>query len=385
MSTQAELLAKQAAAAKERQNVSITGAGNVRLQSLTIQEQGASPIKIVLKGGCMPVIGAQFPVENRGGVYTPLYARQGYSSVTGLLFGDTEMTFAWDVPFFFPDDHIVTGTDVPNTPEELFSVIQKIQERGRACQVQIGRFSRIGVLRTATPTPGRGYLVDPSSLTNQLISPGTNLEVTLKWEWSGEGLPAAPSDAVASVEDVRGALASAMSNLSSALSDEDPFAPNFLDGLKSLVGKLNKSVQSVRSALSKITAFASAPAALANQALAACRLAGGLAQDLDRALGDIASDYQSVNDSASALFGSKRAKGQAKQSLTSIFGALNDAIKAIERSRKPRIVGVHPGQLLSVIAAKELGDADRWQEIADLNFITGKTVPAGTFSVEVKG
>jgi len=384
VTTEAELAAKQAAATQERNVLAYTSESNTKLQSLTITEQGANPIKVVLRGGTMPVTGAGFPVQSRGGVYVPMFAASGYSAVTGLLFGETEMEFSWEVPFFTPADFAVTGTDYPNTPEQLAAVFQQIQNRGRPCTVQIGSFSRIGILRECTPKPGRGYTLDPSGTNNRQITPGTNLEVSMRWEWSGEGLPGAPSDVVPDVVDVRKMLNRAVSTLSSALSDEDPFAPDFLEGLKDTLGKLNSAVSSLRKSISKIASFASAPAKLANEAIAGARVVGGLANDLDRALGDIATEYQTANAGAAALLGMRRAKGQAKQALTDVMSAVVDCIKALEK-RKTRTVGVHPGVLLSDVAARELGNADRWQEIADLNGITGKKVPPGTFAVEVKG
>lgn len=355
---------------------------NDKLQTLVIEELGGSAIRISLRGGCMPLQGASYPSTQRGGSYTALYSEYGFSAVTGLLFGETTMNFAWEVPYFSPADHQVEGLDAPSTPEQLYACFLELQRRGRTCQVSVGSIARIGVLREITPTPTSGYLIDP--FTGALTQPGMNLEFVARWEWTAQGVPNAASDVVPSVDDVRSLLAKSSSALSSALSDEDPFAPDFLTSLKDGLGKLNAGIASVRTSLAKLGSFASAPARLANQALGTCRAAAALGRNLEQIMDDVATEYQIASQSASALLGARRAKGQAKAALTDIFSALADAIRALEQ-RRTRVVGVHPGQSLTDVAVKTFGSADRWREIAELNDIQGAVVPPNTFSLEVKG
>lgn len=357
---------------------------NSKLQRLAIEETGPSPIRLILRGSTMPVVGAEFPVKARGGTYMPLGAKQGTSTVTGVEWDVTEFTFKWEVPFFnIKDDVLVTGATIaPKTPEDLFKVFQEILSRGREVVVQLGVFSRRGILREARPKPNRGYLVDPTS--GDPTTPGTNLEVIVRFEWSGEGIPLLVPEPAASVEDVNAAISAAAAEVASVLDDEDPFAPDLFEALGNALSNLQSGISQLRNDLKKMGDFAKAPAKLANKALGTLRSVGNLWSDLENTVSSVGDEYLAVADNASSLFRARNNKGKIRDAATKALNAIADAIAAIE-SRKKRVVGVRPGQSLVEVAKKELGSADRWQEIADLNGISGQRVPAGTYSVEVQG
>ncbi len=368
----------------ERQTILDSPRLNAKLQRLVVEEVGTSPIKVTLRGGCMPVVGAEFPVKTRGGVYMPLGAKRGISTVTGVEWDVTEFTFRWEVPFFnINEDVTVSGASIlPHVPEDLFKVFQEIVSRGREVNVQLGVFYRTGVLREAKPKPGRGYLVDP--LNGSPTTPGTNLEVVLRFEWNGEGIPLVAPEPVATVDDVNGAISAAAADVAAVLDDEDPFAPDLFEALGNALSNLQAGISQLRNELKKLGDFAKAPAALANKALGTLRSVGNLWSDMDNIVSSVGDEYLAVGTSASSLFRSKTNKGKIRDAATAALNAIADAIAALEK-RKKRVVGVRPGQSLADVAKRELGSPDRWQELADLNSISGQRVPVGTYSIEVQG
>ena len=139
---------------------------------------------------------------------------------------------------------------------------------------------------------------------------------------------------------------------------------------------------SLRKTLKGVGDLARAPAKLANDAIATARALGNTLHDLDNIIADARDEYAAAGAGAAALLRGRRGKGEAQKALGDGFAAVAALLDAFER-RKPRSVGVRPGQSLVEVAKRELGSGDRWSEIAEKNEIAGQTVPAGMFVVDL--
>lgn len=356
----------------------------VNLQRLTIGEvEGSDPISITLKGGAMVEVGASFGVKSLGGKSTPLGASYSILAVTGVDFPDTTMKLALDAPFLRSSDAVATGgATMTLSPEGIVETLQKLVLRGRLCNVELGPFARLGILREITPTPNRGYLVDPQ--TGRLAGrAGVNIELELRWEWAGQGIPQTPGAVTPSTAELGLDLSRAEASISAALAT-DAFAPGLLESLGDGLGNIRKGVSDVRKAIKGVGDLASAPARIANQAIATARALGNVVNAFHETLSDVGDEYAAAKAGAAGLLASRRAKGAAKAGADAMLAAVTSVLDALER-RRPLLVGVRPGQSLVDVAVKHLGSGDRWGEIASRNEIGGQVVPSGVFSVEVPG
>lgn len=367
-------------------------------QRFVVEEiEGTSPIRIELSGGLIPILGAEMPSELRGSSYTPLGAREGYSTVTGLTWDKSEMTCAWDAAFMRRDEMALQNIDIVFGPEGLLEAFVTLQKRGRECLVQLGPFTRRGVLRKTGPKPGRGYSVDPA--TGALAGPGVNIEVSLSWEWTGDGLPSAAGDAPTNGTGLAGQLGGASTKLGAGLADIGAFDPDLATSIGSAIGKLRKGIGDLRKTLKGLGDLARLPAKTASQLLGAARSVGNLVNDARNLLSDTTDDFKALGEAAKGAAAAvglggvvgptaakKAAAKRAAKGIAEGVDATVDAVVAIFDAiarRKPRTVGVRPGQSLAEVARAQLGTADRWPEIAEANGIDGQAVPAGTFQIEI--
>lgn len=362
-------------------------------QRLLIRELGGSnPIRIELKKSFGLEVGSEWASELRGETRTPMGASEGYSSITGRTWGDTEMTLALDAAFLRRDDLKVENAETPTTPEGVLLLFQQIQDRGRACVVQFGVFSRRGVLRKAIAIPGRGYTVDFGS--RQQGAPGMNLALKLTWEWSGKGEPGPAPEPPTTGADIAGQLGAADSGFGLALADMDgAFDPDAITAISGAIGRVRGQISKLRQTVRQLGSLATAPARLANEAMAAARGLGNALNDLEEQIGDTRDAYlalgKAADDTRRAL--GPRPSGLAKATAAkgSIRGANQQAMDACIAvfdaiaKRKRRRVTVRPGQSLADVARVELGAADRWREIADLNDLAGQVVPPGRTAVDL--
>lgn len=349
-------------------------------QSLVIEElTGPDAISAVLSGGAMARQGAEFGSETKGGKHLPIGARTAILAATGASYDDTEMQLSLAVPFLSPGNVQAVNFDLTVTPEGVLELLLAIRQRARLCNVQIASFKRVGILRKVTPKPGRGYSVDPA--TGQATSPGVNLEVTLRWEWSGEGT-GTPSNTVTSTSELAGKLSKSSSGLASAIANGDPFTPSFFEALSDKIGNARAAVGKLRTTLQKVGNLAQAPARLAQEAANAARSCGNVLSDLDNLIADTADEYVAAGNSLTNLMKGRRSLGEAKDAMNDGADVVAAVLAALER-RARKLVGVRPGMDLTVVAAAELGDPNRWTEIAEANDLPGQIVPAGTFAVEI--
>lgn len=362
-------------------------------QRLLIRELGGSnPIRIELKKSFGLEVGSEWASELRGETRTPMGASEGYSSITGRTWGDTEMTLALDAAFLRRDDIQVENAETPTTPEGVLLLFQQIQDRGRACIVQFGVFSRRGVLRKAIAIPGRGYTVDFGS--RQQGAPGMNLALKLTWEWSGKGEPGPAPEPPATGADIAGQLGAADSGFGLALADMDgAFDPDAITAISGAIGRVRGQISKLRQTVRQLGSLATAPARLANEAMAAARGLGNALNDMEEQIGDTRDAYLALGKAAddtrralgprpSGLAKATTAKGSIRGANQAAMDACIAVFDAIAK-RKRRRVTVRPGQSLADVARVELGAADRWREIADLNDLPGQVVPPGRTAVDL--
>lgn len=345
--------------------------------------EGDTPIQVVLSGGLLPAVGAELSTEQRGGKYVPIGASAALQTVNALDFGDTELTIYPDAAFFGPDDFQVTGVQAPITPEGVLGVLEAIASRGRAVNVRLGPFDRIGVLRRVATRPTRGYTVDPS--TGEKGNAGVNLEIDLKFEWSRVAAPLLGGAGSLSGASAAGALSAASSKIAAGLADAADLSTSALDAINGVAGKLNKAVAQLRRDVKGIGDLARLPATAGNKILASARAVGNVFHDLDNLASDMADDQKILGGNiadVAKVFGAKRSLGKVREGANDAAETALKVIDAIERRRR-RSVGVHPGDSLAAIAKAQLGTADRWQEIAQANNLPGQTVPAGVFELEL--
>lgn len=353
---------------------------------------GGSPIRLTLQGSFGLEVGSEWLSEVKGETRTPLGASSGYASLLGRSWGDTEMTLALDAAFLRRKDITVEGAPTPFTPEDVLGLFVRLQDRGRACLVQFGAFSRRGVLRKAVAVPGRGYSVDFG--TNQPTAPGMNLAVRLTWEWSGRGEPGPAPEPPATGADIAGQLGAADSAYGLALADlGDALDPDALAALSGAIGRVRGAISQLRRTVRQLGSLAAAPARLASEAMAAARSLGNVLNDLEQTLGDTRDAYLAAGEAAkgvaralgprpSAMARAAKAKGALRDANQGAMDACLAVFDAIAQ-RKRRRATVRPGQSLADVAREQLGSADRWPEIANLNGLSGQVVPAGVTEVEL--
>lgn len=371
--------------------------------SLAIQEiEGADPIRIELRGGAMPEVNAVWTSESRGASYTPLGAKEGYSTVTGITHGTTDMTLHLDGAFLRRGDIEVQGAPEIFSVDELQKLLERVQGRGRECIVAVGGFTRRGVLRSIAATPGRGYSVDFSSGQQRSDGPDLNRELVLKWEWSGTGELFVANPQSISGSGLSSQLSGANAKFGAALADAASLGPGFLDSLRGGIGRLRGGIAKLRKTLQGVGNLINAPANLVNETMAAARSLGNVVNDVQNLLSDTSDNYKALGERARGivqsaqqatlgsdiqagvghLLAARRTSATAQQGLndtSAVVAAIFDAIQ----SRKPKTIGVRAGQSLSEIAKAHLGSADRWPEIAVANDIVGQVVPNGTYQLEI--
>lgn len=364
-------------------------------QRLVIEELGGSlPIRIELQGSFGLEVGSEWLSEVKGETRVPMGSSSGYSSLLGRSWGDTEMTLALDAQFLRRRDIAVQNATTPFTPEDVVQLFERLQDRGRACLVQLGAFSRRGVLRKAVSAPGRGYSVDFG--TGELTAPGMNVALRLTWEWSGRGAPGPAPQPPATGADVAGQLGAADSAYGLALADAgDAFAPDALTAISAAIGRVRGAISQLRRSVRQLGSLVAAPARLANEALAAARSLGNVLSDCETLIGDTRDAYlaagaaakgvgRSLGSRPSALARAAKAKGAIRDANQQAMDAVCNVFDAIAR-RQRRRVSVRPGQSLGDVARTQLGSADRWTDIARLNNLSGQVVPPGVTEVELPG
>lgn len=362
-------------------------------QRLLITEiGGSSPIRLELQGSFGLEVGSEWQSELRGETRVPLGASNGYSSVLGRSWGETEMTLALDAQFLRRRDITVENVPTPFTPEDVLKLFERLQDRGRACLVQLGALGRRGVLRKAIAVPGRGYSVDFG--TNQATAPGLNLSLRLTWEWSGRGEPGPAPEPPATGADLAGQLGAADSAYGLALAEmSDAFDPDALTAISGAIGRVRGAISQLRRTVRQLGSLINAPARLASEALAAARSLGNVLNDCETLIGDTRDAYLAAGEAAkgvtqalgprpSALARAAKAKGALRDANQQAMAAVCDVFDAIAR-RKRRRVAVRPGQSLADVAREQFGAADRWPEIARVNGFAGQVVPPGTTEVEL--
>ncbi len=225
-------------------------------------------------------------------------------------------------------------------------------------------------------------------------APGFNVSVVLTWEWSGKREPNASPEPPTTGADVAGQLGAADSAYGLALADMgEAFAPDAITALSGGIGRIRGQVGALRRTVQQIGALASAPARLANEALAAARGLGNALNDLEQQLGDTRDAFLALGKAArdtrralgprpSALAQAGRARGALRDANQLAMGACVAVFDAIAK-RQRRRVAVRPGQSLADVARVELGSADRWREIAELNDLAGQVVPPGRTAVDL--
>jgi len=302
------------------------------------------------------------------------------------------MTLALDAAFLRRDDLRVENAETPSTPEGVLLLFQRLQDRGRSCLVQFGVFSRRGVLRKALAVPGRGYTVDFGSRAPG--PPGMNLALRLTWEWSGTGEPGPAPEPPTTGADLAGQLGAADSAYGLALADMgDAFDPDALTAISGAIGRVRGQISKLRQTVRQLGSLATAPARLVNEALAAARGLGNVLNDLEEQVGDARDAYLAAGEAAKrtarALGARPSALARASEARGAIRGANQQAMEACVAvfdavaKRQRRRVAVRPGQSLADVARVELGSADRWREIADLNDLAGQVVPPGRTAVDL--
>jgi hypothetical protein len=362
------------------QTASKAGSGGFQVFGVT-ELEGSAPITVELRDGLMVERGAEWASELRGSGYTPIGADRGFSTVTGVTWGTSELTLSWDAAFMKPSQIKAANAPAVGSPEDLLALFVTLQRRGRECLVQVAGFTRRGVLRKVSGRPGRGYQVDVT--TGQLgAAAGTNLGVVLSWEWTGDGSSFVPARALQTPPQIAGSLGGASAALGAALAKGDLLDPSLLDSLRGGIGRMREGMSSLRTSLRKVGDLARAPAALVNETLAAARSLGNVVNDFDSLLHDTADDYLAAGKGVTALAAAKGVVGSMASASHDAAGAVVAVFDAFA-SRKPKVIGVRPGASLADVARAELGSADRWPEIAALNEIQGQIVPLGTFEVEL--
>lgn len=368
---------------------------------LVIQEiEGSAPIRIELRGGASVEQGASWESELRGSIYTPIGARSGVSTVTGITWGTTEMTLHLEGAFLRPDDVRVEGAALVETVEDIQALFERLQQRGRECAVILGDYQRRGVLRGIKSTPGRRGGVD---LWGERSRPGLNREVTLKWEWGGpnEATIEQPKDVSGSA--LAGQLGGVDAKLGKALASAlDITAPDFLTGIRAGIGRLRAGVSNLRSKLRGMGSILQTEAKLINEALMAAQGLGNIISDFQMLLSDTDDAAKAIGPAAEGVGASvtkgdrmflspadtvrsKTAASDAQKASDAAAEAVASVLDAFERLRpaQTRRVPVHRGQSLADVAREHLGDADRWTEIASRNGLIGQVVPAGVTQLEL--
>lgn len=368
---------------------------------LVIQElEGSKPIRIELRRGAGVEQGAAWESELRGSVYTPIGARAGVSTVTGVTWGTTEMTLHLEGAFFRSGDVEVDGAVQPESIADIQQLFERLQQRGRECAVALGDYQRRGVLRGIKSTPGRRTTVQ---LSGQPGDVDLNRELTLKWEWTGLNEGALEPQMSTSGGELAGQLGGVDAKLGKALASAlDITAPDFLTGIRAGIGRLRAGVSNLRSKLRSVGSILQTEAKLVNEALSAAQGLGNIISDFQMLLSDTDDAAKAIGPAAEGVGASvtkgdrmflspadtvrsKTAASDAQKATDAAAEAVANVLDAFERLRpaQTRRVPVHRGQSLADVAREHLGDADRWTEIASRNGLIGQVVPAGVTQLEL--
>lgn len=342
--------------------------------------EGPAPARLTLTGAAAALAGPELSTEAKGGRHLPLGSAEAILTTTGLDPGQTEVSFVWSASTLTPGDVEAQGLDVVARPESLLAAFETLAARGRACAVDLpGDIGQRGLVRKVAPKLGRGYRTDPASGDARA---GLQIECVVTFDWSGRGEAEGAPQAFPTGEELAGSVGDGLDTLASAAADGDAFAPPFLEQLDDAVSNVRAAGTQMRLALRGLGAIAQAPARLALSVAAAARSFGNVLSDLDTLVSDTPDLYQAAGTSMDDVARGRAASGAVKGAafdLMATLAALFDALDA----RAPRRVPVRPGQSLALVASAELGDRNRWPEIAEANGLGGQLVPDGVFSVEM--
>jgi hypothetical protein len=344
--------------------------------------EGPAAASLTLTGPAAALAGPSLDTEGKGGSTTPLGAAEALLTVTSIVRGMTEFTFSWSASNLGPGDVLAQGLDAVARPESLLGAFEALAERGRVCLVDLpGDLARRGIVRKVSGKLLRGYGVDPSSNTTRA---GVDIDASVTIEWAGKGEAGKPPVAFPTAEVFAGDVGEGIDAIASAAADSDPFDPGFLAQLDDATTNVRVAGAQLRGLLRGAGPIGLLPAALARQVTASAKAFGAALAGLDDTLSDTPEIYQAAGTSMADVARGRAASGEVKGAMFSTMAVLADLFAALD-ARSPRTVLVRPGQSLALVAQSELGDRNRWPELAAHNGLGGQLVPEGILSIEIPG
>jgi hypothetical protein len=343
-----------------------------------VQEPGV--ISLTLRGQMAAEIGPDHELSSKGGSHTPLGSSVSLLTANSIALGQTEYDFDWSAKFMKKQHCEVSGFDLDFSPEGLVAIFQSLAIRGRLCAVELpGGFARRGIVRGVKAKPTRGYQANPNGSGG---APGCDQEVKVTIEWSA--LSGQSGEAIDRLSgfDAASLVAEASDKIASAASNGNPFGVNPFEQISDAVGNIRQAGADLRSVLKRAGDLAKAPAGLALAISSAAVSFNNSIEELRAIISDVPEIYLSVGQSFEDLTKLRAANGAVKKAAFAALDSTASIFDALER-RQARVVRALPGQSLVDIARKEVGNPDKWQEIATANGISGRFVPEGFVTVEI--
>lgn len=335
---------------------------------IRLKQLGGSGLSLVLEGPDMPAQGASAPVEHRMEVSLPPGATDKVFQLLGPEWGEMRLTGRWQD----------AASNVFGQARELFRKAQIMVAEGQRVElvwsygVMSSVWRRTGYLRRLVPTWLTSDRLDYEIVfAPQSIEPDIKREVSKRKAPNEAGVKAAIAAAIAqlAVTKVLTTVAAATRWWAAAERAADSGVP---------------ITQQIGSIVANSSAIPDTGFGVEAVLVDTIRQVQDAVVDIDAVVADLDTlDVQSQFSDARQLLLAGRTEREVRARMLSARASLEraraDAQALLKRDPQARTYNIRSGDTLQSIAARELGDARRWRDIADANGISpSETLAAGT-------
>lgn len=334
-------------------------------EAFIIEELTGQRRSIVLRGRALPYRGVKWPGEQRHRVTWYAGNPQATLQVLGPQENQTQLRGTWK-DRFIRGMTTVQGFDEVRFAEDMVAIFHELRRSGNLLRVQWGREVRRGILAKFSPQYDR-----PQDIA---------WEATFTWiDFDVEAPRAAPATSTGPE------LVDLTNELDDTLAFRPSFAlPGFASGILGSVGDLRIGVSAMFDLSLNVRVQASLPIPSVQASFSVAARIRVSAEATISASADVPIEDAIPSDDLNEVIEAEQWRMDVAHRTRRLQA---HAIRQAERLRsraEPGVLDVVavPGETtLRHLALVYYGNADDWQQIADVNSITGSAVPAGTVVV----